>query len=207
MCSIHEIWIGDPEPDTGSVSKRTTESIFTIRKKYLLHWRYPKTGSPNQIQSQKFVPILVRPSLYLDTAQPWLGVICTQRFWFFGPPPHLSKKNLVINRFRWRSLNQSSTITVKCIFQRRLITWATKNVSVLSDPGGEIPDYKLTHLIINEVSMHFVWHVAACPEFKMFKSIKPLPRPWLRYFSEINQFVLTTNQWQIVMWNSNYETN
>ena len=36
-----------------------------------MHRRYPKYGSPSQIQSQKLVPIQDRPNLYLDTAQPW----------------------------------------------------------------------------------------------------------------------------------------
>ena len=65
LCSIHETWIGEPEPETGSVSKRSTKSILSISKKYLLHRRYQKPGSPNQIESQKLVP-----NLYLDTAQP-----------------------------------------------------------------------------------------------------------------------------------------
>ena len=45
--------------------------IFSIRKEYLLHRRYPKYGSPSQTQSQKFVPIQDRTNLYLDTAQSW----------------------------------------------------------------------------------------------------------------------------------------
>ena len=73
----HKIWIGEPEPDTGSVSKRSTKSIFIVSKKYLLHSRYPKIGSPNQIQSQKLVPmtpIQDRPNLcdeatHVDTAE------------------------------------------------------------------------------------------------------------------------------------------
>ena len=37
-----------------------------------MHNRYQKIGSPNQIQSQNLASNLVRPNLYLDTAQPWL---------------------------------------------------------------------------------------------------------------------------------------
>ena len=32
----HKLWIGKPEPDTGSVSKRTPKCICSIAEKYLL---------------------------------------------------------------------------------------------------------------------------------------------------------------------------
>ena len=32
----HKLWIGEPEPDTGSVSKRTPKCICSIAEKYLL---------------------------------------------------------------------------------------------------------------------------------------------------------------------------
>ena len=42
-----------------------------------MHRRYPKYGSPSQMQSQELVPIQDRPNLYLDTAQPRVP----QDFW------------------------------------------------------------------------------------------------------------------------------
>ena len=89
--------------DTGSVSKEPKNVPLVIRKKYLLHRRYPKYGSPSQIQSQKLVPILDRPNLYLDTAQPWPNpseeVMATRRHFSRGrsPPALLSPRCSIDN--------------------------------------------------------------------------------------------------------------
>ena len=109
---IQKCWIGEPEPDTGSVSKRTTKSIFTIAEKYRFKRRYPKSGSPSQIQSQEMLPILVRPSLGFNTAIP-----CFSWGNFLGSFPALFKNALRI--IFWAIFKSVIELTSRALHQHR----------------------------------------------------------------------------------------